>query len=123
MTLPDRGRYAYNPITEGPEYSWPQGRRPAVYVALNLEHFAFGEGRWPQPDVLNYTWRDYRNRIGVWRWLELFQALIAGSRPDAACPARLPRRTSRSPCGTCGTCGNADAHRQACRADLADPAG
>jgi allantoinase len=82
MPLPDHGRYAYTPITDRPDYSWPNGTRLAVYVALNLEHFAFGEGLGAelvpggsQPDVLNYAWRDYGNRVGVWRLLELFQSL------------------------------------------------
>jgi allantoinase len=51
----------------------------AVYLGLNLEHFAFGEGLGaelapggPQPDVLNFTWRAYGNRVGVWHMLELF---------------------------------------------------
>ena len=59
----------------------------AVYIALNLEHFAFGEGLGaelapggPQPDVLNYAWRDYGNRVGAWRLLDLLDALnCAGS--------------------------------------------
>ena len=82
MTLPMHGRYDYSPIHSRPDYSWPDGRRLAVYVALNLEHFAFGEGLGaeltpggPQPDVLNYAWRDYGNRVGFWRLLELFDAL------------------------------------------------
>ena len=29
----------------------------------------------PHPDVLNYAWREYGNRVGVWRCLELFDAL------------------------------------------------
>ena len=42
----------------------------------------FGEGlgamlgpRSPEPDVLNYSWRDYGNRVGVWRCLDLFESL------------------------------------------------
>ena len=80
--LRTHGRYDYSPIHARPDYSWPAGRRLAVYIALNLEHFAFGEGLGaelapggPQPDVLNYAWRDYGNRVGVWRLLELFDAL------------------------------------------------
>jgi peptidoglycan/xylan/chitin deacetylase (PgdA/CDA1 family) len=76
------GRYRYSPIISRPVYDWPAGERLAVYVALNLEHFAFGEGLGaelapggPQPDVLNYAWRDYGNRVGVWRLLELFGEL------------------------------------------------
>jgi peptidoglycan/xylan/chitin deacetylase (PgdA/CDA1 family) len=82
MPLPTHGRYAYSPIHGRADWAWPEGRRLAVYVALNLEHFAFGEGLGaelapggPPPDVLNFAWRDYGNRVGVWRLLELFDAL------------------------------------------------
>ena len=80
--LPTHGRYEYVPIVGRPDYRWPGEKRLAVYIALNLEHFAFGEGLGaelapggPQPDVLNYAWRDYGNRVGAWRMLELFDAL------------------------------------------------
>ena len=73
------GRYPYSPITARPLYDWPGGKRLAVYIGLNLEWFAFGEGLGaelapggPQPDVLNYAWRDYGNRVGVFRLAELF---------------------------------------------------
>ncbi len=75
-------RYDYIPITTRPDFSWPGGRRLAVYLGLNLEHFAFGEGLGaeltpggPQPDVLNFGWRDYGNRVGAWRILALFNEL------------------------------------------------
>ncbi|MEM6427004.1 MAG: polysaccharide deacetylase family protein [Cyanobacteria bacterium P01_D01_bin.128] len=81
-SLPSHGRYAYSAITQRPDYDWPGGKRLAIYIALNLEHFAFGEGLGatlapggPAPDVLNYAWRDYGNRVGVWRLLALFDAL------------------------------------------------
>jgi allantoinase len=80
--LPTHGRYAYSAITRRPDYTWPDGKRLAVYIGLNLEHFAFGEGLGaelapggPQPDVLNFAWRDYGNRVGIWRMLELFDEL------------------------------------------------
>ncbi|MBD2256463.1 polysaccharide deacetylase family protein [Pseudanabaena sp. FACHB-2040] len=82
VALESHGRYTYSAITQRPSYSWPGGKRLAVYVALNLEHFAFGAGLGAaltpggsQPDVLNYAWRDYGNRVGVWRLLELFNEL------------------------------------------------
>jgi allantoinase len=75
-------RYPYSPIGERPLYDWPGGKRLAVYVALNLEWFSFGEGLGAelvpaahQPDVLNYAWRDYGNRVGVFRLAELFAEL------------------------------------------------
>jgi allantoinase len=80
--LPDSGRFDYQPITRRPDWSWPGGARLAVYLGFNLEHFAFGDGLGanlgpasPQPDVLNYSWREYGNRVGAWRCLELFDSL------------------------------------------------
>ena len=80
--LSDHGRYGYRAITDRPDYHWPGGTRLAVYIGLNLEHFAYGEGLGaelapggPPPDVLNYAWRDYGNRVGAWRMLEMVDAL------------------------------------------------
>jgi allantoinase len=80
--LPDHGRFDYLPITRRPRYRWPGGARLAVYLGFNIEHFAFGEGMGaaigpasPQPDVLNHSWREYGNRVGAWRCLELFDQL------------------------------------------------
>ncbi|MBP6901448.1 MAG: polysaccharide deacetylase family protein [Burkholderiaceae bacterium] len=80
--LPGHGRFDYSAISHRPGHRWPGGAGLAVYLALNLEHFAFGEGLGagiapasPQPDVLNYSWREYGNRVGAWRCLELFDQL------------------------------------------------
>ena len=80
--LPTHGRYRYSAITRRPDYDWPGGRRLAVYLGFNVEHFVFAAGLGaalvpgrPQPDVLNFSWRDYGNRVGVWRCIELFDAL------------------------------------------------
>jgi len=84
MTRPlkSHGRYPYSAIQRRRDYSWPEGRRLAVYLGFNIEHFDFGEGlgaalgpKNPEPDVLNYSWRDYGNRVGVWRCLELLEQL------------------------------------------------
>lgn len=78
--LPTHGRYSYAPITERPFYRWPNGAGLAVYLALNVEHYAFGEGLaedlvpgMEQPDVLNSSWREYGTRVGAWRLLDLFK--------------------------------------------------
>jgi len=80
--LPDHGRFPYSAIGQRPNYRWPNGAGLAVYLALNHEHFAFGEGMGamigpasPQPDVLNFSWREYGNRVGAWRCLDLFDSL------------------------------------------------
>jgi len=80
--LPWHGRYGYRAWRGRPAWTWPGGARLAVYLGVNLEHFAFGEGLGaelapgsPPPDVANYAWRDYGNRVGAWRLIELFDAL------------------------------------------------
>jgi allantoinase len=80
--LPSHGRFDYQSIHHRKTYRWPNGAGLAVYLGFNIEHFAFGEGLGagigpasPQPDVLNYSWREYGNRVGAWRCLELFESL------------------------------------------------
>ncbi len=80
--LPGHGRFDDLPITRRPVYRWPGGAGLAVYLGFNLEHFAFGEGLGagigpasPQPDVLNHSWREYGNRVGAWRCLDVFDQL------------------------------------------------
>jgi hypothetical protein len=80
--LRHHGRYDYAPITRRRAFTWPRGRTLAVYVALNLEHYAFGEGLTESlvpsldaHDVLNHSWREYGNRVGAWRLADLFSGL------------------------------------------------
>jgi peptidoglycan/xylan/chitin deacetylase (PgdA/CDA1 family) len=80
--LQSHGRYDYSNITARPDYSWPDGRRLAVYVALNIEAFRFGKGKGAAiapPDQAQshsiYSWRDYGNRVGIWRLFELLDDL------------------------------------------------
>ena len=82
MELRRHGRYDYSPITERAVYDWPDGKRLAFYIGLNIEHFSFGEGLGhtptapgAQPDVRNYAWRDYGLRVGIWRIFELLDEL------------------------------------------------
>jgi peptidoglycan/xylan/chitin deacetylase (PgdA/CDA1 family) len=71
----------YSPIETRPPIRWPDGARIAVWVAPNLEHYEyrppaspFGDPwpRTPHPDVMSYSSRDYGNRVGFWRMLEIF---------------------------------------------------
>src|SRR3990172_10520631 len=75
--LRTHGRYDYSAISKRPDYSFPGGKRLAIHLSLNVEHFAFGEGLGndygaphPQPNTRSYAWRDYGNRVGAWRLLE-----------------------------------------------------
>ncbi len=97
--LRQHGRYPYQPITQRRDFCWPGQKRLTVFIALNLEQYAFGEGlvedlvpHMPPPDVLNNSWREYGNRVGAWRLLELFTTLqlpvtlLINSELYAQCP-------------------------------------
>jgi allantoinase len=82
IELPYHGRFKYSPIIKRPDYSFPEGKRLAIYFALNIEHFAFGAGMGhsvsnslPAPDSRTFAWRDYGNRVGVWRMYDLLNDL------------------------------------------------
>jgi peptidoglycan/xylan/chitin deacetylase (PgdA/CDA1 family) len=82
MILPKHGRYDYSPITERPDYSWPDNKRLAFCVVTNIEVYAYRRGKGWDPAKVgepqtqrNYAWRDYGNRVGVWRLFDLFDDL------------------------------------------------
>ncbi|MGI9316858.1 MAG: polysaccharide deacetylase family protein [bacterium] len=82
INLPDHNRYDYVPINRREHYTWPDGKRLAFYIALNIEHFAFLTGRGMDPhnrsgqqSTRNWAWRDYGNRIGNWRLFEILDEL------------------------------------------------
>ena len=80
--LPRHTRYDYSPLIERKDYSWPGGKRLAFCITTNIECYAFGKGRGhdnakhgePQTQR-NYSWRDYGNRIGIWRLFDLLDEL------------------------------------------------
>ena len=80
--LPQHNRYDWIPIGERRPYAWPGGRRLAFLITTNVEWFAFGAGLGHDPAKTgepqthrNYAWRDYGNRIGVWRLFDLLDEL------------------------------------------------
>lgn len=95
-------RYPFSAIVDRPLYDWPGGKRLAVYFALNIEGFEFGLN--PGNDFTSmpsapyhrgYAYRDFGNRVGVWRIRELFETfdiplaiLVNGSVYDV-CPEVL----------------------------------
>lgn len=93
------GRYRYRPVTEPVAYRWPEGRGLAVYVAVNLEIYDFDAAHLDEivpnparPDLINYCWLDWGNRVGGWRLLEAMQdsgipaTALVNSRLYAAAP-------------------------------------
>jgi peptidoglycan/xylan/chitin deacetylase (PgdA/CDA1 family) len=84
---------------ERPDLEWPGGARVAVYVELNLESWPPGArgltlmpGGGSPLDPLNYGWRDYGARVGVWRVLEILdrQGIVASAAIDSDASAMYP---------------------------------
>src|SRR5436853_4046945 len=76
-------RLDYSAITERKPLSLPGGARLAVWVIVNVEEWDPKEtmprtvltppaGGAPMPDIPNWAWHEYGNRVGFWRMLDLF---------------------------------------------------
>jgi allantoinase len=80
--IPRHNRYPYSIIDRRADYSWPDGKRLAFWIGTNIEVFAFGAGLGPDPVLpgepptqRNFAWRDYGNRVGIWRLLDMLDEL------------------------------------------------
>jgi len=62
--------FPYQAIVDRPRVTWPNGARVAVWVIPNIEHFHIEIGN-QAPDIRNHSRRDYGNRVGVWRIIEV----------------------------------------------------
>jgi peptidoglycan/xylan/chitin deacetylase (PgdA/CDA1 family) len=77
----DYGPFPFVPITRRPKIAWPDGAQIAVWVIPNIEFFSLKEGlsghpfegKGPVPSVRAWAQRDYGNRVGIWRMMELFE--------------------------------------------------
>lgn len=71
--------YDYWPYRDRPRITWPGGKKLAFWIAPNIEFYEFdppknpSRGGWPKPapDVVGYSQRDWGNRVGHWRLMEL----------------------------------------------------
>jgi len=73
-------RFEYSPIIDRPVIRWPKNARVALWVAPNVEFYEYLPPEWrlrdpwprmPHPDVMNYGYCDYGNRVGLWRLMEV----------------------------------------------------
>ena len=77
----EQDRYPYSAIVDRKPLRWPNGARVAIWVIPNIEHFLFDRPSTSVtavtaslvPDVLNYSWRDYGVRVGIWRMMEVME--------------------------------------------------
>ncbi|CCA91993.1 polysaccharide deacetylase [Novosphingobium sp. PP1Y] len=84
--------YDYVPLPHRKPLKWPNGARVALILTFNLETWDlvkdtdkpyYAGGPAILPDILpgnvadfpNYTWREYGQRVGIWRLFELFDEL------------------------------------------------
>ena len=97
-------RLAYSPITERPQLILPGGKRLAVWVIVNVEEWDIDQpmprtvltppaGGSPSPDIPNWAWHEYGNRVGFWRMLEVFDqhAIPAVLAVNGSCLATYPQ--------------------------------
>jgi len=61
------GPFPYSPIVGRPRLRWPGDARLAVWVIPNLEFFPLER----LPDVMQWSVRDYGNRVGVFRLMQV----------------------------------------------------
>lgn len=79
MQKDDPGLYDYWPYKDRPKLEWPNGARVALWVAPNIEFYELDPPAnpkrtpWPRPApaILPYAQRDYGNRAGHWRMMEV----------------------------------------------------
>ena len=79
-------RFEYSAITQRPRLALPGGARLVVWVIVNVEEWNPREpmprtvltppaGGSPMPDIPNWAWHEYGNRVGFWRMLKVFDRL------------------------------------------------
>ncbi|MBS7669019.1 polysaccharide deacetylase family protein [Croceicoccus gelatinilyticus] len=84
--------YDYVPLPQRKPLKWPNGARVALILTFNLETWDltkdtdkpyYAGGPSILPDILpgntadfpNFTWREYGQRVGIWRMFDLFDKL------------------------------------------------
>jgi len=84
----DPNLYDYWPYRDRPKIVWPGAKTPACWAPPNIQYYDFAPPRTPArrggprppPDVVGYSQRDWGNRVGHWRLMDLLdQYSIRGS--------------------------------------------
>src|SRR4029453_10735981 len=70
------GPFPYSPIIRRPHLEWPDGAHIALWVVPNIEFFSLetrpgGLAPGKIPDIPIWAMRDYGNRVGVFRLMEV----------------------------------------------------
>lgn len=94
----DHNRYSWSMLHERLPVSWPGYRQVALWINVVVEAFPLdddgqpfklpGALRKPYPDVQTFTWRDYGNRVGIYRLMRAFDRF--GIQPTWAINGAIP---------------------------------
>src|SRR6476646_5840729 len=106
-------RLAYSAISERPPLRLPGGAKLAVWIVVNAEEWDINQtmprtvltppaGGSPMPDIPNWAWHEYGNRVGFWRMLEVLDRH----------ESRAVRAVNGTPVGTSGPIARAAQERQ-----------
>lgn len=79
-------RLTFDPIAGRRTLTLPEGKRMAVWVIINVEEWDINRtmprtvltppaGGSPMPDIPNWAWHEYGNRVGFWRMLDVLDEL------------------------------------------------
>src|SRR6185312_129010 len=87
---PMKFHYPFVPMPDRGKLTFPNGKRLAVIFTINLEYWELFRDHQQEPlfpggpmtlphslpgnvaDYTNWTWREYGQRVGVWRVFDLF---------------------------------------------------
>ena len=77
----DHQRYAFSQLHQRPPVHWPDGARVALWLNICVQFYPLnqrsepfavpGGMTMPYPDLRHFSLRDYGNRVGIYRLLEL----------------------------------------------------
>lgn len=89
MNISDYGPFPYLPIKGRPKLTLPGDARVAVWVIPNIEFFPLAQGlsghptepKGTAPTVRPWAQRDYGNRVGIWRIMDVLSKLDIRASP------------------------------------------
>jgi peptidoglycan/xylan/chitin deacetylase (PgdA/CDA1 family) len=96
----DHDRYKWSLLQKRKPISWPDDKRIALWVNIAVEVFPMNDDAKPfklpgsmvkpYPDLQTYTWRDYGNRVGIYRVMHAADRF--GIKPDWSINAAIAEK-------------------------------
>lgn len=80
----DHGWYEWSMLGQRKPIAWPGNKPLAIWINVSVQHFPLNQqGKpfkvpfgmtMPYPDLRHFSLRDYGNRVGIYRFLQLFES-------------------------------------------------